>query len=136
MTSLTLKLILLGNTQVGKSCLLQRQERFRSITSAYYRDANAVLVVYDITNRESFEQVEYWINDISKNAPKNVSVTLVGNKLDLQLSRKVTLQEGQFSFVSETFLSLAESAFEKCKLDKDKDIDINPPTKPNKSSCC
>ena len=128
------KLLLIGNSSVGKSSLLFRfvenvwddnfvptigvdfklktlevngkkvklqiwdtagQERFKNITASYYRGGNGVLVVYDITDRESFENLNSWLIEIEKNANKNVYKLLIGNKCDLEEKRKVTYQEGK-----------------------------------------
>ena len=71
------------------------QERFKNITASYYRGGNGVLVVYDITDRESFENLNSWLIEIEKNANKNVYKLLIGNKCDLEEKRKVTYQEGK-----------------------------------------
>ncbi len=71
------------------------QERFKNITASYYRGGNGVLVVYDITDRESFENLNSWLIEIEKNANKNVYKLLIGNKCDLEDKRKVTFQEGK-----------------------------------------
>ena len=128
------KLLLIGNSSVGKSSLLFRfvenvwddsfvptigvdfklktmevngkkvklqiwdtagQERFKNITASYYRGGNGVLVVYDITDRDSFENLNSWLIEIEKNANKNVYKLLIGNKCDLEDKRKVTYQEGK-----------------------------------------
>ena len=89
------------NTQInGKTCRIQiwdtaGQENFRSITRAYYKNSVCALVVYDITNRESFNNVQTWIEDCLSQSPKTVLLVLVGNKIDLKDSRKVTLDEGK-----------------------------------------
>ncbi|KAI8326409.1 ras-domain-containing protein [Martensiomyces pterosporus] len=73
----------------GWECRLQLwdsagQERFRAMTQMYYRGANAVILVYDITNEESFKDVSTWIQELQQNADmENMVVLLVGNKLDL-----------------------------------------------------
>ena len=71
------------------------QERFKNITASYYRGGNGVLVVYDITDRDSFENLNSWLIEIEKNANKNVYKLLIGNKCDLEDKRKVTYQEGK-----------------------------------------
>ena len=128
------KVLLVGNTNVGKTSLLLRladdtfdeqnrssigvdfrtrnyqlngetikvqmwdtagQERFRSITRAYYRGATGIILLYDITNRESFEHIREWIRDVNANAPPNACRVLVANKSDLvNSSRAVTEEEG------------------------------------------
>ena len=71
------------------------QERFKNITASYYRGGNGVLVVYDITDRDSFDNLNSWLIEIEKNANKNVYKLLIGNKSDLEDKRKVTYQEGK-----------------------------------------
>ena len=71
------------------------QERFKNITASYYRGGNGVLVVYDITDRDSFANLNSWLIEIEKNANKNVYKLLIGNKCDLEDKRKVTYQEGK-----------------------------------------
>jgi len=122
------KLLLIGDSGVGKSCLLLRfaddtytdsyistigvdfkirtieldgktiklqiwdtagQERFRTITSSYYRGAHGIIVVYDITDQESFNNVKQWLQEIERYACDNVSKLLVGNKCDLTAKRAV-----------------------------------------------
>jgi Ras-related protein Rab-1A len=122
------KLLLIGDSGVGKSCLLLRfaddtytesyistigvdfkirtielngktiklqiwdtagQERFRTITSSYYRGAHGIIVVYDITDQVSFNNVRQWLQEIDRYACENVNKLLVGNKCDLQTKRAV-----------------------------------------------
>ncbi|VDN54793.1 unnamed protein product [Dracunculus medinensis] len=122
------KLLLIGDSGVGKSCLLLRfaddtytesyistigvdfkirtieldgktiklqiwdtagQERFRTITSSYYRGAHGIIVVYDITDQESFNNVKQWLTEIERYACENVNKLLVGNKCDLTTKRTV-----------------------------------------------
>ena len=71
------------------------QERFRSIQASYYKGANGILVVYDITNRSSFENLNSWLIEIEKNGNKNVYKLLIGNKSDLEDQRKVSKEEGK-----------------------------------------
>ena len=71
------------------------QERFKNITASYYKGGNGILVVYDITDRESFENLNSWLIEIEKNANKNVYKLLIGNKCDLEEKRKVSYQEGK-----------------------------------------
>lgn len=122
------KLLLIGDSGVGKSCLLLRfadhtytesyistigvdfkirtieldgktiklqiwdtagQERFRTITSSYYRGAHGIIVVYDVTDAESFNNVKQWLNEIERYACENVNKLLVGNKCDLKQKKTV-----------------------------------------------
>ncbi|KAG2392314.1 hypothetical protein C9374_012566 [Naegleria lovaniensis] len=69
------------------------QERFRTITTSYYKGAQGVIMVYDITQRKSFENLNLWLNDVKQYADPNVSLILVGNKVDLEDQRQVTESE-------------------------------------------
>ena len=128
------KILLIGNSGVGKSSLLLRfaddtftdnfmptigvdfkirtlevdgktiklqiwdtagQERFKTITSSYYKGAHGIIVVYDVTDKESFKNIDTWMNEVEKHASDNVSRILVGNKSDLTDSRQVTTDEGK-----------------------------------------
>ena len=71
------------------------QEIYQSLVTNFYRGGNGVLVVYDITDRDSFENLNSWLIEIEKNANKNVYKLLIGNKCDLEDKRKVTYQEGK-----------------------------------------
>jgi Ras-related protein Rab-4B len=71
------------------------QERFRSVTHSYYRGALGALVVYDVTNRSSFDNLRSWLTDVRALAGPHVTVVLCGNKIDLAESgRQVSLLEG------------------------------------------
>ncbi len=71
------------------------QENYRSITRAYYKNSVCAVLVYDISNRETFEHISNWIEDCIAQSPKTVFMVLVGNKSDLNQNRKVTFEEGQ-----------------------------------------
>ena len=71
------------------------QENFRSITRAYYKNSVCALVVYDISSRDSFNNVTSWIEDCKNQSPKTIFMVLVGNKCDLEDKRKVTTEEGE-----------------------------------------
>ncbi|PRW58406.1 Rab8 -family small GTPase [Chlorella sorokiniana] len=130
-----IKLLLIGDSGVGKSCLLLRfaedsftssfittigidfkikkvlidgkwvklqiwdtagQERFRTITSAYYRGAMGILLVYDVTDEASFNNIRNWMKNIEQHASDNVVKVLVGNKSDMDESKRaVPYSRGQ-----------------------------------------
>ena len=70
------------------------QERFRTITTSYYKGAHAIVIVFDITDKDSFEHVKVWMQDIDKFAKQGVMRILVGNKCDLEHQRAVTKDQG------------------------------------------
>ena len=71
------------------------QENYRSITRAYYKNSVCAILVYDISNRESFEHISNWVEDCTAQSPKTVFMVLVGNKSDLSEYRQVTFEEGK-----------------------------------------
>ncbi|KAJ8478586.1 hypothetical protein OPV22_022313 [Ensete ventricosum] len=128
------KLLLIGDSSVGKSCLLLRfaddsyvdsyistigvdfkirtveldgktvklqiwdtagQERFRTITSSYYRGAHGIIIVYDITEMESFNNIRQWLSEIDRYASDSVCKLLVGNKCDLVENRVVEIEKAK-----------------------------------------
>ena len=130
-TLLTLKLLIIGDSRVGKTSLLLNyvekifpeahistlgveykekeiikdnyiirlqiwdtagEERFRSITKSIYRNANGILFVCDITNRESFKNIKNWIKD-ADNVDKDIKGIIIGNKIDLDNERVVSVED-------------------------------------------
>ena len=128
------KVLLLGNSNVGKSSLFLRfvddiwndtfvptigvdfkiktfnidekkikmqiwdtagQERFKNIIASYYRGAHGILLIYDVTDKESFKNLSNWLIEIEKNASKNVLKVLIGNKTDLEEKRVITYNQGK-----------------------------------------
>ena len=71
------------------------QERYRSITNAYYKGAKGSLLVYDITNRKSFDNLDKWISDLKTNGDSSLSIVLLGNKSDLENQRQISIEEGK-----------------------------------------
>jgi small GTP-binding protein len=80
------KLVKCGN---GKNLKLEiwdtaGQERYRSVTKMFYKDANAAILVYDITNKNSFDQLQnYWAEQVKESSPKNIIIAVAANKCDL-----------------------------------------------------
>ena len=93
------------------------QERFKTITSAYYKGSHGVILVYDITDRDSFNNVSNWINESKKFAGNNVVRILVGNKCDLNEGRKVTFKEGSEFAEREGMMFFEASAKAKINID-------------------
>ena len=71
------------------------EEKFRAITKQYYKDAQGVLLVYDVTSKDSFDNIVVWERDIKNNAPADTVIFLVGNKSDLTKERVISYQEGK-----------------------------------------
>jgi small GTP-binding protein len=81
------------------------QERFRSIAKAYFRSAIGVILVYDLSDRMSFEDLNQWLSDVHNLCDPNAIVTLIGNKSDLVDKRSVTATE------AESFANLHQLAY-------------------------
>ncbi|XP_004705861.1 ras-related protein Rab-26 isoform X4 [Echinops telfairi] len=71
------------------------QERFRSVTHAYYRDAHALLLLYDVTNKASFDNIQDWLSEIQEHAQRDVVLMLLGNKVDSTHEREVKREDGE-----------------------------------------
>ncbi|XP_019865262.1 ras-related protein Rab-37 isoform X2 [Aethina tumida] len=71
------------------------QERFRSVTHAYYRDAHALLLLYDVTNKTSYDNIRAWLGEIREYAQDDVVIMLLGNKADCGSDRAVRREEGE-----------------------------------------
>ena len=128
------KILLLGNSDVGKSSIILRyvdnswsdtfvptigvdfkvksldvdnksikmqiwdtagQERFRNVISSYFKGSHGILLIYDITNDDSFKNLDNWLSQIEEYANKNVLKILIGNKKDLEEERQVPTDKGQ-----------------------------------------
>ena len=71
------------------------QERFKNIIASYYRGAHGILLIYDVTDKDSFKNLSNWIIEIEKNSSKQVLKVLIGNKTDLEDKRVVTYNQGK-----------------------------------------
>ena len=94
------------------------QERYKSITSTYYKGAKGAFIVYDITNRLTFESVDKWIQDLNLNSHKNITLLLIGNKMDLADKRVVSKEEGEEKAKSFGLAFLETSALTGENIDK------------------
>eukprot|EP00010_Vexillifera_abyssalis_P004402 CAMPEP_0201553144 /NCGR_PEP_ID=MMETSP0173_2-20130828/19469_1 /ASSEMBLY_ACC=CAM_ASM_000268 /TAXON_ID=218659 /ORGANISM="Vexillifera sp., Strain DIVA3 564/2" /LENGTH=225 /DNA_ID=CAMNT_0047963761 /DNA_START=68 /DNA_END=742 /DNA_ORIENTATION=+ len=65
------------------------QERFRTVAHAYFRGAHGIILVYDITRKESFLNLDHWFNEVAQYAPSNCFKMMVGNKCDIEAEREV-----------------------------------------------
>jgi len=74
------------------------QERFRTITTAYYRGAMGIMLVYDITNEKSFDNIKNWIRNIEEHASADVEKMILGNKCDMNDRRQVSKERGRASY--------------------------------------
>ena len=129
------KILLLGDSSVGKTCFLMRytdntyqeihmstigidnkfkdveledgkkvkiqiwdtagQDRFRSITRNYYKGANGIVLIFDVTNKKSYENVKNWVKQIKEEVSSRVTIILVANKIDDVNHRIVTKEDGE-----------------------------------------
>ena len=71
------------------------QEKYKSISTAYYKSTQGVILVYDVTSRNSFLNVENWLQDIKEHTDNEIEFLLVGNKTDLEAAREVTAEEAE-----------------------------------------
>ena len=129
------KILLLGDSTVGKTCFLLRytddtfldvhmatigldyrlktmilndqkivkvqlwdtagQDKFRAITRNYYKGAKGIILIYDVTNIKSYENIKKWINEIKDEISDKVTIILIGNKIDNVVQRKITKEQGE-----------------------------------------
>jgi Ras-related protein Rab-18 len=84
------------------------QEKFRSMTRQYFKDAHGIILVYDVNNEQSFKGLSTWLNEIRNNTNKDVSIVLVGNKIDLN-NRIISKDEGN-DFASKNGMMYVETS--------------------------
>ena len=129
------KILLLGDSTVGKTCFLLRymedsfidlhmatigldyrlktmiledqkkvkvqlwdtagQDKFRAITRNYYKGASGIILIFDVTNNKSFENIKKWMNEIKEEISEKVSIVLIGNKIDNTAERKISKEQGE-----------------------------------------
>ena len=71
------------------------QERFRNVISSYFKGAHGILLIFDITSRDSFKELENWLAEVEKNASTQILKILIGNKCDLEEEREISKDEGE-----------------------------------------
>lgn len=86
------------------------QERYRSLAPMYYRGAAAAIVVYDITDPDSFAGAKSWVKELQRRGDPNVIIALAGNKADLEARRKITQEEAEVYAEQNGILHLNTSA--------------------------
>ncbi|KAK1320858.1 Ras-related protein Rab2BV [Acorus calamus] len=94
------------------------QERYRAITSAYYRGAVGALLVYDITKRQTFDNVQRWLRELRDHADSNIVIMMAGNKSDLHHLRAVAEDDAQSLAEKEGLSFLETSALEAVNIEK------------------
>ena len=85
------------------------QQRFRTITNSYYRGAHGALVVYDVTDRQSFNHLPNWLKEIDKSGQQSIPILIIGTKTDLTNKRVISKEEGQ-QFAQHYQLKLIETS--------------------------
>jgi small GTP-binding protein len=89
------------------------QERFKAINTQYYRGADCCLLVYDITDKKSFEEIKkYYNQEIKDKCPKHVKVILLGNKTDLENERKISSEEASELALENNYIFMETSCLE------------------------
>ena len=91
-----LKTMILENQQIVKVQLWDTagQDKFRAITRNYYKGASGIILIFDVTNINSYENIKKWIIEIKEEISDKVSIVLIGNKIDNVNGRKITREQG------------------------------------------
>ena len=101
------------------------QEKYKSITNAYYKGAKGAFVVYDITNKNSFDNADNWLNNLRASADKKCSIILIGNKSDLEDKREVSIEQGEEKAKNSEIAFMETSALSGDNIDKAFEMMIN-----------
>ena len=94
------------------------QEKYKAITGAYYKGSKGALVVYDITQKKTFENIEKWVNDLKAAGDPKITIILIGNKNDLDDKRQVSKDQGEEKARSFGCAFLETSAYSGDNIDK------------------
>ena len=94
------------------------QEKYRSITSSYYKGAQGCLLVYDITRKETFDNIDKWFSELKNSSNSDITAILIGNKCDLSNERKVTTEEAQKKAKLLNMAFMETSALDGSNIDK------------------
>lgn len=89
------------------------QERFRTITQSYYRSANAIIIVYDVSNQPSFDRLPEWLRELKQHVNDKVIIYLVGNKSDLTEGREIPYHIGE-AFAQRYAMKFIETSAKEC----------------------
>uniref|UniRef100_A0A8C4EEH0 Ras-related protein Rab-21 n=1 Tax=Dicentrarchus labrax TaxID=13489 RepID=A0A8C4EEH0_DICLA len=84
-----------GSARVGSAWDTAGQERFHALGPIYYRDSNGAVLVYDITDEDSFQKVKNWVKELRKMLGNEICLCIVGNKIDLDKDRHVSVEEAE-----------------------------------------
>ena len=92
-----LKTMILNDQKIVKVQLWDTagQDKFRAITRNYYKGAKGIILIYDVTNIKSYENIKKWINEIKEEISENVTIVLIGNKIDNENQRKISREQGE-----------------------------------------
>ena len=142
------------------------QERYKAITRAYYKGAKGAFIVYDITRKETFDDVDKWRNELISSCNQEITVMLIGNKCDLEDQREISKEQGEekarsmnASFfetsalskvnIDDIFNEIVNNIFQRTKGQKNDDdddieiinenekaINLTPQPTPEKKGCC
>ena len=94
--SLILDELTAADLQIWDTC---GEERFRSITKSYYNNTEGAILIFDLTNKSSFDKIPQWIDDLSAYAPKDLSLLIIGNKSDQSEQRVISFNDA-FEFTN------------------------------------
>ena len=94
------------------------QEKYKAITSAYYKGSKGALVIYDITQKETFANIEKWVNDLKCKGDPKITIIIIGNKNDLEEKRQISKEQGEEKAKSFGCAFLETSAFSGDNIEK------------------